>query len=187
MPNPLPARRGRAASPAARRPAAARRWWRLLRPLASVVAVLYFLVDAVALAALRPALAWLGRQPVVVRVQRRVAALGPYATLAVILAPLAILEPAKPLGLYLVADGHAVAGAVVVVAAEALKIATVERLFRANRGKLLTIPWFARCYAAVTGWLAWLRALPPWRLAARAAARVRTRVRRVLVRLRRMR
>src|SRR5262249_47991611 len=76
--------------------------------------------------------------------------------------PLAVLEPAKPIGLYLMASGHFVHGVVVIAGAELLKIVTVERIYHIGRPKLMTIPAFARSHDFVAGWLDWFRALPPW-------------------------
>lgn len=164
---------------------------RVLRLLASGLAVLYFLLDSVVLAALRPLLAWIGRQPPVIRAQRWVASLGPYPTLALLLVPLVILEPAKPVGFYLLASGRPFEGGLILAGGELLKIVTVERLFRASRAKLLTIPWFARGYGMVTRWLGWVRSLGAWRLMVRVHARIRAWIkgeaRRLFDRLRRAR
>lgn len=153
---------------------------RALSPLVSAAAILYFLVDAVLLAAIRPLLTWLGRQPPVMRMERWVGSLGPYPTLALLLVPLVLLEPAKPLGLYVIATGHPLNGVLLIAGAEVIKLVTVERLFRASRSKLLTIPWFAWGYGVVIRWLAWVRALPAWQAVVGAYARVRDAARRLL-------
>ncbi|HYG84861.1 MAG TPA: hypothetical protein VD978_01240 [Azospirillum sp.] len=165
----------------ATRPPAHHRWLRrTLSPLVSVAAILYFLIDAVLLAAIRPLLVWLSRQPLVIRVEHWVGSLGPYPTLALLLVPLAMLEPAKPLGIYLMAIGHPLGGVLLIGGAELLKLVTIERLFRTSRSKLLTIPWFAWGYGVVVRWLARIRALPAWRAVVRAYARVKDAARRLL-------
>lgn len=145
----------------------------LLRPLLSVAAVLYFLLDALVFAALRPVVAWIGRLRIFARLNAWIARLGPYPTLVLFVVPLAVLEPLKPLGLYLMGTGHALEGGLIIAGAEILKITLVERLFRISRDKLLTIPAFAWCYVRVVRWLDWLNTLPPWVAVKRVAARVR--------------
>lgn len=154
-----------------------RRW--VLRPVVTTVAVLYFLIDAVVLGMIRPFAAWVGGWPIFARVARWVAGLGPYPTLVLLLVPLAILEPAKPLGLYLMGIGHVLEGVVVIGAAEVLKITLVERLFHMSRDKLLTIPAFAWGYVRVVRWLDWLKALPAWQAVLRAWRRVTEAARRL--------
>ncbi|MBP2314763.1 hypothetical protein [Azospirillum soli] len=147
------------------------RHW-VLRPVVTTVAVLYFLIDAVVFGVIRPFAAWVGSWPVFARVARWVAGLGPYPTLVLFLVPLVVLEPAKPLGLYLMGTGHALEGVVVIGTAEVLKITLVERLFHMSRDKLLTIPAFAWGYVRVVRWLDWLKALPAWQAVLRAWRRV---------------
>jgi len=159
-----------------------RRW--VLRPLLTVVAVLYFFIDALVLQAIRPLAAWIGRLRIFARVTAWISRLGPYPTLALFVVPLAVLEPAKPVGLYLMGTGHAMEGVAVIGVAELLKVTLVERLFRISKDKLLTIPAFAWCYVRVVRWLDWLTALPPWRAVKRMAARVRDMARNILRTLR---
>jgi len=85
-----------------------------------------------------------------------------------------LLEPAKPLGLYLLATGRPIAGMLVLAVAEVLKIVIVERLYRAGRDRLLTIPWFAWGHRRVTGLIARLRAWPAWRRAVLLLRRARS-------------
>jgi hypothetical protein len=153
---------------------------RIVSPVVSAVAVVYFVLDAVFLGALKPFLAWLGLQPVVIRLGRWIAALGPYPSLLLLAIPVVILEPLKPLGFYVIATGHPVQGSAVLAGAEIAKIVVVERLFRISRGKLLTIRWFAWAYRLVTGWLARLRALPAWRAVVRAGNHTKARARQVI-------
>lgn len=150
---------------------------RILSPVVSAVAIVYFVIDAVFLGVLKPLLNWLGRQPVLVRTGRWIASLGPYPSLILLGIPVVILEPLKPLGFYVMATGHPIQGAAILAGAEVAKIVVVERLFRISRDKLLTIRWFAWCYRLVTGWLARLRALPAWQAVVRAGRRIKARAR----------
>jgi hypothetical protein len=88
-------------------------------------------------------------------------------TLALFLVPLIILEPVKPVGIYLIASGHSRYGVLVLSVGEVLKILIVERIFQVGRDKLMTIPAFAWAYNFVIGWLQWMKALPPWQAALR--------------------
>jgi hypothetical protein len=72
--------------------------------------------------------------------------LTPYATLVLLLVPVIILEPFKPVGAYLIAIGHLVSGVSLIAIGDLLKTFLVERLFHFSRDKLMTIPAFARVY-----------------------------------------
>ena len=76
--------------------------------------------------------------------------------------PYILLEPVKPVGLYLMATGHVVNGIVAIVIGEILKLLIVERLFHLTRDKLMTIPAFAWTYNRIMAWLDYLRSLPAW-------------------------
>ncbi|WP_051511496.1 hypothetical protein [Skermanella stibiiresistens] len=157
---------------------------RILSPILTAIAIVYFLLDAVFLRVLRPFLDWIGRQPIFARIGAWIARLGPYPTLILCAIPVVIFEPLKPVGVYVMATGHPLMGACVIGGAELLKVVTLERLFRASREKLLTIGWFAWCYRHVTGWLDRIRALPAWRAAVSAWDRVKSGARRLLRRIR---
>lgn len=134
----------------------------IFRPLVVVIAAIYFVIDALILAALRPLL----RRVLHLKLFRWIAgwieSLGPYSTLAVFLIPLILLEPAKPLSAYLIASEHFLAGSLVLVLGEVLKLLIVERVYQIGRPKLMTIKAFAFTHDLVAGWLSWLKALPPW-------------------------
>ncbi|WP_434619029.1 hypothetical protein [Azospirillum sp. B2RO_4] len=140
---------------------------RLLRPVATLLAVGYFLLDALAYWVVRPVVRRIARLPLFGRIGRWVAGLGPYPSLILVLVPLALLEPAKPVGAWLFATGRPMAGVAVIVGAELVKITLVERLFHVAKPKLLNIGWFAWGYVRVTAWLAWLKETAPARAARR--------------------
>jgi hypothetical protein len=150
---------------------------RIVSPVVSAVAIVYFVLDAVVLGILKPFLNWLGRQPVVIRLGDWIAALGPYPSLFLLGIPVVILEPLKPLGLYVIATGHPIGGSAILAGAEVAKVVVVERLFRICRDKLLTIRWFAWGYRLVTGWLDRIRALPAWQAVVRAVNHVKAKAR----------
>lgn len=138
---------------------------RLLRPVATLLAVGYFLLDALAYWVVRPVVRRIARLPLFGRIGRWVAGLGPYPSLVLVLVPLALLEPAKLVGAWLLATGRPTAGVAVMIGAELVKIILVERLFHVAKPKLLTIGWFAWGYVRVTAWLAWLKETAPARAA----------------------
>jgi hypothetical protein len=72
--------------------------------------------------------------------------LRPYPALALLVVPVIILEPAKPLAGYLMGPGHFGAGTITFITAEVLKLTFIEQLFQLNRQKLLSIPAFAFGY-----------------------------------------
>jgi hypothetical protein len=141
---------------------ASRRLKTIFKPLVIVVAAVYFVIDALALSVLKPLLRKIANLRLFAFIARWIAALSPYATLALFLIPLILLEPVKPLSAYLVVSGQFKLGMFVLVVGEILKITTVERIFHLGRKKLLTIKAFALIYDFVWGWLTWIQALPSW-------------------------
>jgi hypothetical protein len=134
----------------------------IFKPLVVVIAALYFVIDGLVLAALRPLLRRILHLKLFRSIERWIESLGPYSTLAVFLIPLILLEPVKPLSAYLIVSGHVVSGVLALVLAEVLKILIVERVFHIGQPKLMNIKAFAWTYYLVVGWLTWLQALPPW-------------------------
>jgi hypothetical protein len=134
----------------------------IFKPLVMVVAAVYFVIDALTLSVLKPVLRKIANLRLFAFIARWIASLSPYATLALFLIPLILLEPVKPLSAYLVALGQIKLGMFVLAVGEILKITIVERIFHIGREKLLTIKAFALVYNFVWGWLTWMQALPPW-------------------------
>ncbi|MEA1650837.1 hypothetical protein UAJ10_17665 [Nitrospirillum sp. BR 11164] len=163
MPDQKP--RGRVRRALGWRPSPQARLWlrRLLTPLAVVAALAYVLVDVCFLPLVRPFANRMGRWSPFQALGRFIDRLGPRTTLVLLLVPLVVLEPAKPLGAFLIAQGKTRLGILLIVAAEVLKLLTVERLFQRSRHKLLTIRWFARVHGWIVGWIDRLKALPAWR------------------------
>jgi len=76
-------------------------------------------------------------------VRRWVQALGPYASLAVVVVPLAIVEPLKLIAAVVAGTGHWLTGTITIVCAYLVSLFFVERLFVIAKPKLLTLWWFA--------------------------------------------
>jgi len=134
----------------------------IFEPFVIVLVAVYFVIDALTIAILKPLLKNFSDLKVSKFIALWIASLGPYSTLALFLVPLILLEPIKPLSAYLAASGHVKFGVLAIVIGEILKITIVERIFHIGRDKLMTIKAFAWIYNLAIGWLTWLRALPPW-------------------------
>lgn len=148
-------------------------------PVVVMLAILYFVIDGLFLSMITPVARRLARLPLFSGLARWVAGLGPYPTLVLFLIPLILLEPVKPIGLYLIGTKRVIAGTVFIALGEIIKIYTLERLFHMSRHKLMSIPAFAWGYRFVTGWLAYLQALPPWQLVMRGVERIKSLARRL--------
>jgi uncharacterized membrane protein len=163
-----------------------RRVSRVLNPVAATAAVLYFLIDAVFLSAvrtiIRPVARALSRLRIFNALAAWLASLGPYPTLVLFLVPVIILEPVKPVGAYLIATGHLVSGISLIVIGEVLKIVIVERLFHFSRDKLMTIPAFARVYSWAEAWLEYFRSQPLWQATLRQLTAIKALAGRILKR-----
>ena len=134
----------------------------ILKFVVMLFAVLYFFIDAIFLSIIKRIFVRLGKLPVSIRVAEWVSSLGPYQSLVLFLIPLVILEPVKPVSVYLIATGYAAYGIAVLIVGEVLKIVLVERLFHATREKLLVIPAFAWVYSFVEMGLDYIHHLPGW-------------------------
>jgi hypothetical protein len=106
--------------------------------------------------------------------------LGPYPTLALFAVPLIVLEPVKPVGLYLIASGNVIDGTVLIGVGEIAKITIVERIFHAGRDKLMTIPAFAWSYERVMSLRAYLETLAVWQAMLKAVRAIKETARRIL-------
>ena len=104
---------------------------RIFKPFVFFLAGIYFLMDAAVWCS--PARHPMAGGPLDFRPSDVGDVAGPYATLALFIVPVLILEPAKPLAAYLTATGHMVGGLIVLGVAEFLKLVLVERLFRISR------------------------------------------------------
>lgn len=111
----------------------------------------------------------LARLPPVAWLERRIESLPPRAALAVFLTPTLLLLPTKLLALWLLGQGHALFGLLVIVAAKIVGTALVARLFMLTRPQLMQVVWFAKLH---TRWsatkerlIAMVRASAAWRSA----------------------
>ena len=119
---------------------------RILKPIVALLAVIYFLVDAVFMPVAKRISDWVAQHWVMKRVRAWIVSLPPYPTLLLFVVPVAILEPLKPISLYLMGVGDVTLGMTVLVVGELLKLVLIERLFNLSRDKLMAIPAFAWSY-----------------------------------------
>jgi len=133
---------------------------RIVRFTFLVFAILYFMVDAVFLKIATPLAKWMAKQKALVGVRKWIVALGPYPSLVLFAVPLIVLEPVKPVAVYLIGTGQIATGTAVLAVGELIKLVIVERLFKLCRRKLLRIPVFAWGYGNWRQGVDWIVSMP---------------------------
>ena len=73
--------------------------------------------------------------------------LGPYQSLLLLAVATSIAEPLKLIAVAVAGDGHWITGTVMIVAAYAVSLLLIERLFVIVKPKLLRLRWFARIWS----------------------------------------
>jgi hypothetical protein len=149
-------------------------WKRLGCAILYPVAVLYFFIDLAFMSFIRPLRRRLRGSG---RLHSWIENLNRYAALSLVLVPLAILEPVKPLGFYLTAKGHLVSGGSVIAIGEVVKVTLVEQVIEITKPKLLSFRWFAWVYSHWEAVLERLRSLRAWQASMRQLQSVVARVR----------
>ncbi|NQE48626.1 MULTISPECIES: hypothetical protein [Herbaspirillum] len=125
-------------------PRRSHRWRRrLLAPLIYTAALLLMLEEWL-WDATQALLARIPDWPLLVRLQRWVERLSPYAALMIFLAPTLLLLPVKILALLSITHGHPTLGLLIVLSAKVLGTALVARIYALTRRSLLSLPWFVR-------------------------------------------
>jgi len=160
------------------------RWFvGVLKGLASAVLALLILFEEWGWDPLQRAFARLARLPLIGAIERRIATLPPYAALAVFALPSLLLLPVKLVALWLIGQGQAMLGALVIVTAKIAGTAIVARLFVLTKPALMRLAWFSRVYTRWViwkdAWLARVRTAWPWRAARVLKCAVRRRWRRM--------
>jgi hypothetical protein len=89
--------------------------------------------------------------------RRFIQQLGPYPSLALLCVPVAMVEPLKAAALVVAGKGHWLSGTVTIVAAYAMSLLVVEKLFRLVKPKLLMLNWFAAIWSVVESVRSYLR------------------------------
>lgn len=83
------------------------------------------------------------------RPKRSIERLGPYQSLLLLAVPTSLVEPLKLLAVAIAGDGHWITGTAMIVAAYAMSLLLVERLFVIVKPKLLRLRWFARLWCRI--------------------------------------
>lgn len=125
---------------------------RALRFLFGTLAALLLLFEEWGWEPLAALLARLGRLPVFAWLERRIAALPPWAALLVFFVPMLALLPIKLLAVYLFGTGHVRAGLALLLAAKLAGTALVARLFTLTQPQLMRLRWFADWYPRFKAW-----------------------------------
>jgi hypothetical protein len=157
---------------------------RILQPVVTVLAVIYFLVDAVFMPVAKHISDWVAERWVLDRLRNWIVSLRPYPTLCLFAVPVVVLEPIKPVALYLVGTGYVASGTTVLVVGEVLKLALVERLFCLSRDKLMAIPAFAWTYGKYRQVRDWVVSSQAWQNIRRLSRIARYAIRRYVRELR---
>jgi hypothetical protein len=129
---------------------------RWLRRMAGLCLALLILFEEWGWEPLSRLVASLLRLPLLSWVERRIAALPPYAALFVFALPWLLLLPVKLLALWLIASGQNLLGVIAILLAKVVGTATVARLFTLTRPALERLAWFSAGYAR---WRAWKEGL----------------------------
>jgi hypothetical protein len=152
---------------------------RLLRQFFVGLAAAVLLFEEWGWEPLAAATARLARLPLWAWVERQVARLPPVAALFTFFLPVLALLPVKILALYLIGQGHPLAGFMVLAAAKLVGTALVARLFALTEPALMQLPWFARWYPRWKIWkdavIAQVRRSAAWDAGRRWKARARAR------------
>ena len=151
-----------------------------LRRIAEALIALVILFEEGGWEPRQRAIAWVARLPPLAWVERRIAALPPYAALAVFALPTLLLLPVKLAALWLIGKGKASLGVAVIVIAKIVGTALLARLFKLTQPALMRLAWFSHWYARWTAWkeglLARVRASWVWRVGRVIKRRVAHRV-----------
>lgn len=148
-----------------------------LRWLVRVVLAIVILFEEWGWEPLRRVFALLARLPVIRQIEALLKRLPPRWAFVVLVLPSLLILPIKLAAVWLVAEGHALLGVGVIIAAKLGGTALLAWLFQLIQPALMQLPWFARLYARWTAWkaelLAWVRASAVWRTARAIKLRVR--------------
>ena len=138
-------------------------------------AAIYFIIDLAVLSFMRP----LRRRLLgSVRLHAWIEGLNRYVALSLVLVPLAILEPVKPVAFYLTAKGHVLSGGAVLIFGEIIKVTLVEQVIEITKPTLMSFRWFAWAYGQWEAVMDRLRSIEAWQAIRRQFHAIVARVRR---------
>lgn len=134
----------------------------LIQPVVFGVVVGYFLLDTLVLSFIRPLERRLMRATIFRHMQGWIDGLNRYAALALFLIPLALLEPVKPVGFYMIVHKKHLLGLIILSGGELLKVTLLEWVFSMTKPQLMTFKWFAWCYIKWGAFVAVVQLSPAW-------------------------
>jgi hypothetical protein len=150
---------------------------RFLRALFTWAAALLILFEEWGWEPLARAVAVVARLPLFAWLERKIAALPPYAALVVFFVPALALLPIKVLALYWISLGYRWLGVATIVVAKIVGTAIVARLFQLTQASLMKLAWFAALYFRWARWkaaiVARVRGSAAWQAATRAIAQAK--------------
>jgi hypothetical protein len=150
--------------------------WRISRALLYGLAAVYFVVDLAFLSFIRPLRHRLLGSG---RLHTWIEGLNRYVALSLVLVPLAILEPVKPVAFYLTAKGHVLSAGAVLVLGEVIKVTLVGQVIEITKPKLESFRWFAWAYSHWAAVMDRLRSIEVWQAVRRQFQIIVARVRRI--------
>lgn len=161
---------------------------RVVTPPLVLIAAALILVEETLIRWVQRLMARLAALPLIATLEERARRLPPYPAMILFLLPGIVLFPVKLLALWLLASGHVVWGAIIVVAGKLAGTAIGARIYLILRPTLVTLNWFARAEACVFGWrdriYARVKAMAAWQAAAHAIASMKAWMRLQLARRR---
>ncbi len=149
----------------------ARAAWVFLRPYLvfalNVLVALLLLFEEWGWRPLSSLLAQLARFRIWALIELWIAGLPPYGALVTLAVPSMIIIPAKLIGVYLLATGHILTAAIVILLAKLAGTALVARIFLLTKPALMQIGWFQRSHDHFVPWqealFTWIRTSWVWR------------------------
>ena len=146
-------------------------------PLMALAALLMF-VEEVWWEGAKRLMAAFGRLPLIRNLEAWIGRLPPYGAAALFVLPGLMLLPVKISALWLMAQGHAILGLQVIVAAKLAGTVLVARIFVLTKPQLMNLTWFATAYFVITKWrntlYGWVESTATWRALQALRARLRT-------------
>jgi len=149
---------------------------RIGRAILYGLAAVYFVIDLVFLSFIRPLRRRLFGGG---RLHDWVEGLNRYVALSLVLVPLAILEPVKPVAFYLTAKGHVFSGGTVLILGEIIKLTLVEQMIEITKPKLMSFHCFTWAYGHWAAVMDRLRSIEAWQAVRRQFYTIAARVRRI--------
>ncbi len=126
---------------------------RIVSVIGFAIVGLYTLLDLIGSPLVRPLARFFVESPPVDWCRRLARRLPAYGALVMLAVPLAIAEPAKVYGLYLIGDDKLVLGIITIVVAYLMSLLLVDTIYDAARPQLRSIVWFA----VLVDWVSGLR------------------------------